>query len=129
MTFTLIKGARLVAAAIPAAKEQTRDRPSALGYAVARLVALTAGHFCGPQRPMFGFSPPHTLTPKAVRARLQVLSHQGTDGVFTQRKLGEDGLEGRAVLPGHLDDTGHRCGIEQKIRPGPHQPLLLRSRL
>lgn len=52
---------------------------------------------------MFGRPTSHALTPLPERAWLQVLVHQRDDSAFVERELAVDCLEGRAVLPNHLD--------------------------
>jgi len=57
-----------------------------------------------PQLPMLGLSARHTLSPKLKRSGFQLPAHYLNDGGLIQAIVGFDGLKGRAILPGHLDD-------------------------
>ena len=48
----------------------------------------------------------HAVTPQPERLPLELLTHECNDRSFVERKLDLDGLEGRTVLPSHLDDPG-----------------------
>ncbi len=50
--------------------------------------------------------------PPAEGARLEVTAHQGADLVFLEPELHLDGLEGRAVLPGHANEAVQVVGRE-----------------
>ena len=84
----------------------------ALRRAVARLVAMVACHTSRSQGRMFRLAALHTLAPQAERTRLQLLAHQRDNGGLIKRELGLNGLERRAVLPGHFNDPGYRSGVE-----------------
>jgi hypothetical protein len=57
-----------------------------------------------PQLPMLGLSARHPLSPQSKRPGLQLPAHYLNDGSLIQPVVGLDGLKGRAILPGHLDD-------------------------
>ena len=91
---------------------------SALRGAVARLVTRTTLPVQRSQAPMFCLAAPHAPAPELERTVLQMLTHQRDDRGLVQCKLGTDGLERRAVLPGHFDHPGHRSNIEQRVYQG-----------
>ena len=47
----------------------------------------------------------YPFAPQVEAAALKFFAHEGDNARFGQAKLGFDGLKGRAIFPGHLDDA------------------------
>jgi len=65
-------------------------------------------------RRMFGFAATHPLSPELERGRFQVLPHYSDHLWLGKPELKFNRLKGRAVFPGHFDDSiqifaGERC--------------------
>lgn len=59
---------------------------------------------------MLGFAACDSGAPAPKRCRFQMCAHQLNDVSFGELKLMLDRLEGRSILPGHLDDAALICG-------------------
>lgn len=80
---------------------------SSLWRTMPRLMPMSHGQASRSQRRMLRFAALHTAAPQAERRWLEPVAHQGHHGRFVQTELGFNGIEGRAVLPGHLEDARH----------------------
>ena len=59
---------------------------------------------------MLGCATADTGTPEAERAGLELPAHEADDSRLVQPVQRFYGLEGRAILPGHLNDAGQLRG-------------------
>ena len=84
---------------------QSADR---LSLSMALVIGTKPRHIHGAQHAVFGTAPCNALAPHFKARSLHVFAHQSDDVRFAQAELDRNGIERRAVFPGHLDHAVKR---------------------